>query len=105
MRQSPSLVVQIFWTAWQRTDVRCYLMTLLLACMLTGLTWAQDVDTQEEAAAAAEAVDVAEETPADAGEQDDSDLDEQGYADSEDDDFIPSEDIQSDKSISFPTDI
>lgn len=85
--------------------MRHYPVTLLLSVMLSGPIWAQDVDPKEEAAAATESVDTTEEEPVDAEQDDDSDLDEQGYAGADDDDFKPSEDVQSDRSISFPTDI
>lgn len=84
--------------------MRHYPVTLLLLVMLSGSIWAQDADSDEEAAAATEASEAADDASADAELEDDSDLDDQGYAGA-DDDFKPSEDVQSDRSISFPTDI
>jgi len=85
--------------------VRRYLITLLFSLILTGSIWAQSTDSDDDPAAATEAADTAEEAPVAAKEQDETDADDENYADIEDDDFRPSEDIQSDRSISFPTDI
>lgn len=81
---------------------------LLLSIVLTGSVSAQEVDGDEGDSAsadvseteAAEAEELAEEE-----ELDDPLLDAPGYTSENDEDFRPSEDIQSDRSITFPTDI
>ena len=88
--------------------MRRFLVALPMSIILAASAWALGVTPAE---GADDSVDVAEEAPAEADEPaeseelDDPTLDEQGYSDEGADDFRPSEEIQSDQSITFPTDI
>ena len=85
-----------------------YLVALLSSILLSASLWAQEVepaDGADEPVSAAEEAPIEADEPAETEEIDDPTLDEPGYADEEEDDFRPSEEIQSDKSITFPTDI
>lgn len=84
------------------SDVRRFLLTLLLGTMFATASWAQDADPDE--GSEAEETRVEADEVAEAEDVDDADLDEQTYSDA-DDDFRPSEDIPADQSIAFPTDI
>ena len=86
--------------------MRRILITLAAFLVLTVSASAQDTEVEDEPTEVADEVaSLTEDEPVEAEEIDDPTLDEQGYADSEEDDFRPSEDIQSDRSIAFPTDI
>lgn len=86
--------------------MRRILTTLAVFLVLTVSAPAQETEVEDESTETADEVaSPTEEAPVEAEEIDDPTLDEQGYADSEEDDFRPSEDIQSDRSIAFPTDI
>ena len=79
------------------------LIILLLAIMLTTLSWSQDAeepgDTEADVTEARETSDAGE-------DEDDADLDEQGYGlEEEEDDFIPSQEVSADQSLAFPVDI
>lgn len=96
--------------------MRLALTTLTISLALMAPVYAQeneaaaDVDAGAEQQSAEESSSVVDETADEAEaiddpELDDLELDEQGFDPTEEDDFRPSEDIQSDKSIAFPTDI
>jgi hypothetical protein len=83
------------------------LLTLLLAILLAGPAWPQEVEAGSEAAPATTETaepEVTEPEQIDAVEIDDSDLDVQSYED-DDDDFVPSEEIPADVPIAFPSNI
>lgn len=84
------------------------LITLLIALLLTGPAWPQEVEAGADAAPPADEAEVPEATeaePADEAPQiDDTGLDEQGYEE-DDDDFVPSEEIPADQPIPFPSNI
>jgi hypothetical protein len=84
-----------------------YLITLLIALMLSSGGFAQDSEPTAEAEAAADAA--AEDGSEAAAEEDDvladdADLDENTYEEN-DDDFIPTEEIPVDEPIAFPSNI
>ena len=86
--------------------MRRILTTLAVFLILTVSAQAQETEVEDESTETVDEVaGPTEETPVEAEEIDDPTLDEQGYSDSEEEDFRPSEDIQSDRSIAFPTDI
>lgn len=82
-----------------------YLITLLIALMLSSGGFAQDIEPAAEPDAAADVEDAAE----DAAEEEDAsaedgDLDENTYEEN-DDDFVPTEEIPADEPIAFPSNI
>jgi len=100
-----------------------YLLTTILAMLLSVGAWSQEAETRTEpgADAAEPGVEASAVEPATGDEVeeqideqideeideeiDDSDLDETSYADTEEEDFVPTEDIPTDQAIPFPTDI
>jgi len=93
-----------------------YLLTTVLAMMLSMNAWSQEEGLGAEpgvegaAGPVAEAGDEASTEASSAEEEgeeeiDISDIEEESYIDAEEKDFVPTEDIPTDQAIPFPTDI